>query len=248
MDTINFEEISQLVKQKMKSQGLTYRELAGRLQMSESGVKKIFAAKDISVLRLNSICQAIGIRFSDLIHSIESRDVVEVSFTQEQENFFVKNMEYFYFYWKLVYERKAVEEIAEEFSLSLKTINGYLKKLNSLGLVRFTSTGVLRIPPVQSVYWVGKGPLVEKIYQNFSQQMMVELAHPNLSSDESFILRYYKVRPSTFNDLKAALKKLEEEFLARTVREMRMNSRGLKDVRWISALDTKSFVRKLTGD
>lgn len=245
MDTINFEEISSLIKQKIKSQGLTYGGLAARLQMSESGVKKIFTGKDISVLRLNSICQAIGLRLSDLIQSIESKEAVEVRFTPEQEAFFLKNMAHFSFYWKLVYERKSVDEIAKECHLNMKVINGYLKKLDSLDLIKITSSGALRLPTVRNVYWVGKSALVEKIYQNFAREMMMDLARPDLESDELFVLRYFKVRPSTFNDLKAALKKLEEEFLTRTVREMRMNTKGLKDVRWISALDTKSFVSRI---
>lgn len=245
MDTIDFEEISSRLKRKMKSQGITYRLLAHRLQMSESGIKKIFAAKDISILRLNSICQAIGFRLSDLIQAIEIQEAVEVSFTPEQETFFLKNMEYFNFYWKLVYERRDIGEIAKQFHLSTKTINEYLKKLHALKLIRITANGTLRIPPATNVYWVGKSPLVEKIYQSFAHQMMTDLARPQVSGEESFILRYFKVRPSTFNDLKSALKKLEEEFLSRTVREMRMNTKGLKDIRWISALDTNSFVRTI---
>ena len=44
---------------------MSYQELAIRIRMSESGVKKIFAGEDVSLSRLSQICDALDVNLVD---------------------------------------------------------------------------------------------------------------------------------------------------------------------------------------
>ena len=56
------------LKAALKSRGVTYRELAGRLKVSEPTVKRDLSRGMFSLQRLDQICDAVGINLEELIH------------------------------------------------------------------------------------------------------------------------------------------------------------------------------------
>lgn len=52
-----------VLRTEIKGAGLTYRELARRIGISESSVKRIFSEQDMPLSRLVEICAAVGIAF-----------------------------------------------------------------------------------------------------------------------------------------------------------------------------------------
>ena len=71
---------------------------------------------------------------------------------------------------------------------------------------------------------------------------MNDVAKPIADNDEQFIIRFFKVKKDTYLDLMRSIKELEMEFLKRAIREMGMDSKDRISMRWVSALDTKSFI------
>ena len=55
------ELLLQALRTEMRRAGLTYRELAGRVGMSESSIKRVFSQGDMSLSRLAQFCQAAGV-------------------------------------------------------------------------------------------------------------------------------------------------------------------------------------------
>ncbi len=49
------------IKKALKARGLSYADLARKLKMTESGIKKMLNAKDISFRRILQICDALDI-------------------------------------------------------------------------------------------------------------------------------------------------------------------------------------------
>ncbi len=234
-----------VLKRALKQRHVSYRELARKLGMSESGVKKLLSGGDISLNRLSEITGVLGMHISDLLKETEERDFTDVRFTAEQEAFFLDHRDYFHFYWKLVYERWSVAEIEEKLNLTAKQSFRYLKKLDELGFIVLGPQEKLKIPKVDRIRWASSGPLVQRIYQEWAIQMMKDLARPKLNDDESFIIRYFKFRKRTYEEFLDSLRAVEREFVKRTTREMLVYTEGLETVRWISAADRNSFVPTL---
>lgn len=241
----SFQVTIKTLKRILRSKKISYRDLAQRLGLTESGIKKIFTAKDCSFSRLNEICQIAGIKLADLLKEQDGNDLEDVSYTEEQQQYFLKHRDCLHFFWKLAFERLSVEEIQSQEKLSTSQTFLYLKKLDDLKLIHLDVGGKVRVPRVKRIRSFGKGPLIEKLYLEWSQQFMKEAASPNIQEGNLFILRYLRMKKETYAEFLSAIKELEKEFLKRAVREMTLYDSKLIHVRWISAIDQNSFVKGL---
>jgi len=75
------------LKQALKSHGLTYRDVATALGLSEASVKRLFAGNKLSLQRLDQICQLMGMEITDLTAMLSARHpkTEALSIAQEQE-------------------------------------------------------------------------------------------------------------------------------------------------------------------
>ncbi|MFK7996095.1 MAG: helix-turn-helix domain-containing protein [Granulosicoccus sp.] len=55
-----------VIKRELKSRQISYRELANRLELSESAVKQMFSAGNFSLKRLDALCGILGLEFVEL--------------------------------------------------------------------------------------------------------------------------------------------------------------------------------------
>src|SRR5262245_48423571 len=77
--------ISEL-KRYLKAQGVTYAQLAVRLGLSESSVKRLFATQAFSLERLEQICNLVGLEIGDLVELMNERREFLTELTPEQED------------------------------------------------------------------------------------------------------------------------------------------------------------------
>src|SRR5262245_51595697 len=59
--------IIEALKRSLKNRGLTYRDLARKVGLSEASIKRVFAEETFSLQRLEHICLAIGLSVSELV-------------------------------------------------------------------------------------------------------------------------------------------------------------------------------------
>lgn len=240
--TAEFKSLMTLIKALLRERGLSYRDLAKTLALSESGVKKIFSGVDCSYQRLASIAKVLGVKISDLLQEVEHQELKSVRFTAHQQAILLKNREAFYFYVKLVIERMSVEEIQLESRLSATQVFKYLKILDELDLIVLLPENKVKIPDISFVRDFGPGPLLEKTYQNWSHRIVDELAHPKNQGSAQFIIRCLKMRKETYGEFLNQLREIEQHFAKRALREMSITTKNLVVTRWISLSDQKSFI------
>lgn len=227
------------LKAVLKAKQITYKELAQAVKLSESGLKKIFAAQDGSFQRLAQISRYIGISLSELI---EENKTVDVGFSQKQQTEFLKEPLLFQVYWMLVYERRKVDSIQDELKLNKTEAFRILRRLDILDLIKLLPGDRLRIPSVKAVRWTGDGEFIRKMYREWSRNLVSDVAKVHSEPEELFIIRYFQMTPKTYTELLAAQKALEAEFIRRGIQEMRTRPPGLVHVRWLVAADTRSFI------
>lgn len=239
-----FKALCAAIKRILKQKKITYRDLARNIGISESGLKKILGGDDASFGRLVQIADSLDLSLADLLGEQASGSFEDVAFTPEQEKFFLKNMSHFFLYWLLVYERVEQDEAARRLVLTAKELRQFLGKLDDLGLLRLSTNGKVILPKVARIRWVGEGPFVEKLYQDWAVNTVRDLAHPasRLNSRELFIIRYFKLREESYEEFLRAQRNLEVEFVRKSIREMNLNLPKMKMVRWVTAIDDRSFV------
>lgn len=237
-----FKALTKALKDILKERGVSYRDLAQGMGMSESGVKKIFSGDDCSFQKLMQISKLLKVKFSDLLHEIEDQEMRPVTFSSEQQQMFLKNKALFNFFVKLVIERMPVEEIKKESKLTEAQVFKYLRELDEQGHIELLPENRVRVPEISLVSNFGHGPLLEKTYQDWSRRAVIDIAHPKHQASGQFIIRCLKMKEDTYLDFLAQLKDLEKQVAKRALREMAVSTRNLITTRWVSMTDKQSFI------
>lgn len=238
-----FHVVISALKKIMRDRGMTYADLGKKLNLSESGTKKIFAGNDGSFQRLSQISKVLGFKISDILDEVENTQMTRMRFSTAQQQYFLKNRPVFNFFVKLVVERQPLQEIKNEFRLSEHQTFKLLKKLDDLGLIQLLPENAIKLPPLSLVKDFGPGPLLSEVYQEWSQSIAQEFADPKNQATGQFIIRCFRMKDDTYRELLNRLLELETEFLKRAVREMSVASTGLKSVRFAWMTDQSSFIQ-----
>ncbi len=238
-----FKEVRDVLKVILKNRKITYRDLASELGLTESAVKKIFTAPDCSFSRLNQICKVLGIGLIDILREMETKVLRQERFTPEQESFFASNMDYFHFFWRLVAERRSLDEIKAMEGLDERECLRYLLKLDDLGLIELHENNVIKLPKMRLNRWMGQGPLTDTIHYEWSMALVREVVafSPEEKSDH-FMLRSVPLREESYREFLQAARDLEVEFLKRSVRERSLSDRDLINIKFLICTSTGSFI------
>jgi transcriptional regulator with XRE-family HTH domain len=227
-----------VVKKALKARRISYRELAKKMKMSESGVKKMLGGEDISLRRLRRLADILGMPLVELIRLSEEGGIEEVRLSPAQEEQLVREPALFRFYWKHVIEKMSLEEISRQFALSKKEIQDYGKKLEKLGL---------SLKESRLFRWVNEGPLLQKINREWSE--MTLLRSLLLEKNERrgvHRLVYLSLSQKSQEDLVRRLGELMDEFAYRSEREeISQSPADLHPTSLLIAAVPESFVNKI---
>ena len=132
------------LKRILKNKRITYEDLAGRLGLSESGVKKIMSGDDISLGRLGEICAAIAVDLLDLLEAAWRSPPAAYQISAEQAEFFAANPDYYRFHIALFDSHFDVDELERTYDLDRRSTTTYLGKLEALGLIEVLADRQIR--------------------------------------------------------------------------------------------------------
>ena len=80
------------LKQELRKQGVTYRQVAKALDLSEASIKRLFAENAFTLSRLEQICEMLHLEIADLIHQMEKDIELTHQLTLEQETELVSDV------------------------------------------------------------------------------------------------------------------------------------------------------------
>lgn len=90
---MNTKALLDQLKEILKIRGITYKDIAAKLEMSESGVKKLFTNDDISMNKLFEILESFELSVGDVLKLSKGHKKV-TKLTNEQEKLFLKSSNY----------------------------------------------------------------------------------------------------------------------------------------------------------
>lgn len=222
VDSSDYSALLGTIKNLMRQRKLRYQDLAEKLGLSESAVKRFFTSGDGSFSRIMEICNILEVELSDLLAESKKVEYTQVHFTLEQQEFLTKRRENIAVYWNLLVNELSVEEIQNKLRLSEKEMTKTLRELDRLDLVEWGVGGKVKTRKVESTVWAGEGPLIDMVLNDWSVEI-VRRSSAQVRKDPNYALqvRTLKMLPETYQDFNKALRELTQEFEKRSNRDAR---------------------------
>ena len=122
------------LKRALRARGLTYADVARHLELSEASVKRLFAAGDFSLDRLDRICELAGLELSELVEQMQQQATPVNQLTLAQEQEVVADSKLFLMTW-LVLNRWQLDDIVRTYDFTQREALRYLIKLDRLRII-----------------------------------------------------------------------------------------------------------------
>ena len=194
------------LKQQLKARRLTYRDVATQLKMSEATVKRYFSGKGVTIDVLQRMAEIVGFDLFSLVIVAQDQSATQHGLNMSQLAALKRRgpLRMLFFMMSAGW---TPAQIAREFDLG-QQMDGYLAKLESLGLIRRLSRRGVRI--------LVKPSLGERAYGEMSD-LAVEAAQEffrdlNLRDDDcDFQFDALRLSHGSVLELRRILKHFEQE-------------------------------------
>lgn len=156
--------VTNTLKQLLKQQKLTYKDVASHLDLSEANVKRVFASNNFSLNRLEQICQLLNISLSDLFSLTEKQQIQLSELNLEQEQQLVEDP-------KLLLVAVCIRdgwrfnEIIEQYEIDELEAIRLMAKLDKLKIIQLLPNNHYKSLIAQDFRWRKNGPL-ERFMEN----------------------------------------------------------------------------------
>lgn len=157
------------LKRLLKARGRTYAEAATALELSEASVKRLFARGELSLERIERLCDWIGIDFADLVAESEAVQPAITQLTLEQERELARDAALMLTAF-LVLNRWSETEILGTFNFTKPRLTGLLIRLERLGLVELMPFDRIKLRTARNFSWRKEGP----IQRHFTDRVLPE--------------------------------------------------------------------------
>lgn len=152
------EAVMQALRSELRAAGITYKQLAQRLGMSESSMKRVFSQGDMSLSRLAQICKAVGVAMEDVLRQAADATPHADTLTLAQERSLVEDPQLLLVaicclgHWTL-------QQILDTYRLTEAQCVGLLVKLDRLALIELKPLNRYRLRVSRAFRWLPDGPV-----------------------------------------------------------------------------------------
>ena len=151
------------LKQVLKGRGMTYRDVARELALSEASVKRLFSKEDFTLKRLEQVCTLLEVSFADLVRLVEAGQPAVTELTDAQEKDLVADRKLLLIA-VLVVNGWTFEQILSDYLLSEQEVVRYLARLDRLQIIDLLPKNRVRLRISRNFTW-RRGGAIEKFYE-----------------------------------------------------------------------------------
>lgn len=154
-----------LLKKELKAARMTYADLAIKLGMAESSVKRMLAKGDMPLSRIDAICRALKLDFADLARRVADTQPLLAELSEAQEKAVVADK-------KLllaaicVLSQWTLEQITTSYRLSEAECIKYLAQLDRIGIIELKPLNRYRLKLAKTFRWRPHGPVMDYFRDN----------------------------------------------------------------------------------
>ncbi len=173
------------LKKALKSQRLTYADVAGHLNMSEANIKRMFASRRFSLDRLEAICALMQMELSDLFQLYEESRQRIKRLSEQQEKELVAN-EKLLLVAVCVRNRLSFKEIIDNYQISESECIRYLAKLDKLKIIDLLPDNRIKLRIDDGFSWIKNGP-IEAFYERQIQSQFLHSRFNGTYEERKFL-------------------------------------------------------------
>jgi DNA-binding Xre family transcriptional regulator len=196
------------VKKQLKIRGYNYRNVANHLNVSEVTVKRLFSAQNLSLKRLEQLCELLEMSFYDLAKLASAVKENHSVLTLQQEQSLADNpllLVYFY----LIINGWLPAAIENHYKVQLVEGIKLLTTLDKLKLIELLPGNRVRPLTSRTINWLPHGP-VRKLHEAHAKAEFLA-GDFNLQNDR-FSFQFGELSVASRDILTLKLKKLLREF------------------------------------
>lgn len=146
------------IKKKLKSQGMTYRDLASALYISEPSIKRIFASGRMTIDRLVQISNLLGYTLAEITKEAISEQTRLSTLTEKQEREVVSDPKLLIVAVCALNHYK-MDEIVKLYQMTTEECIKYLLRLDKLRIIDLLPNNRIRINVERDFDWLPLGPI-----------------------------------------------------------------------------------------
>ena len=152
------------IKQLLKAQNFTYRDVAIHLDVSEASVKRMFAKERLTLERIEAICSMLDIEIADLLQKIQNMNQRISQLTWEQEKTLISDHK-LCLVTICVMNSWRFEDIISYYHLSEHECIRYLAELDKIKFIELLPKNKIKLLITSGFSWISNGP-IQQYFQN----------------------------------------------------------------------------------
>ncbi len=196
-----------VLKRELKARGLTYAVIAERIGMSEPSIKRMFSQRNFTLERLDEICTAAGIEFTDLARGFDREQHLIARLTEKQEREIVEDPK-LYMVAFCVLNHLGFDDILAAYALDEAELVGLLMRLHKMEIIEVLPNNRFKLRIARTFAWIPNGPIQQSFKNNTDDFFDSAFA----GQDELMLLLNARLARASSAQLLEKLRKLAREF------------------------------------
>ena len=147
------------LKAHYRARGLSYRDVAKALKISEATVKRIFSTRDCTLARLEELCSVVQVDLADIARGAPRTSRLITQLTKEQEQELVDDLRLL-IVAACAMGNVPLEHIVQVYEISKVQCIGLLAKLDRIGFLELQENNHYRLRVARTFQWIPDGPIM----------------------------------------------------------------------------------------
>jgi transcriptional regulator with XRE-family HTH domain len=204
------------VKARLRAHGMSYRELAEQVGVSEPTIKRDLSRGKFSLERLDKICEVLGVEVADLLQPAEQAALTELS--EDQELALVANPKLLLVTYLVVNDWK-FSEIVATYRIDENELVNILLKMDKLRIVDFRPPTRMRKVTARNFSWRKDGP----VHAYFIRRVIPEFFNARFDEPgDEFRFMAGTLTPASVLRLQSSIQRVVAEFEQLTHQDVRL--------------------------
>jgi transcriptional regulator with XRE-family HTH domain len=157
------------LKSALKAHGITYADLAKRINLSEATIKRIFAEENLSISRLEQISQVMNMEISDIISLMKERQFRLTQLTEEQELEIARDP-LLILVGVCVLNRWELGDITSKYNISEYQCVQKLARLDRLKIIELLPNNRIKLLVSPNFQWRKNGPMLNVFRETIGRE------------------------------------------------------------------------------
>lgn len=154
-----------VLKKELKAAQMTYADLALALGMAESSVKRMLSKGDMPLSRIDEVCRALKMDFSELAKRVADMQPLVASLTEAQEKAVVADQKLL-LVAICVLSQWTLEQITASYRLTQAECIKYLAQLDRIGIIELKPLNRYRLKLAKTFRWRPHGAVMHYFRDN----------------------------------------------------------------------------------